>query len=193
MGRTKKYFTEEEKKAAKKEYDRQRYKRLREEFSKKHSEYYQKHKEEILEKNSEWKKNNPTYNEEYYQKNKGKFVESGAAYYKNNREKVIKRQIEYQATQLGRANNLLSSYRYSDKKRNRGECTLTSEWIIENIFTSKCHYCGKTNWKELGCDRIDNSKPHTEDNVVCCCEECNKKRNRKEYNEFIKIIKEKIL
>lgn len=190
MGKMK-YLTEEERKAAKKEYDRQRYKRLREEFSKKHSEYYQKHKEEILEKHSEWKKNNPTYNEEYYKKNKVKYLERDAAYYKDNREKVLKRQIEYQTTQVGRANNLLSSYRYSDRKRNRGECTLTAEWIINNIFTSNCHYCGKTNWKELGCDRIDNSKPHTPDNVVCCCDECNTKRGRKSYNEFIKIIKEK--
>lgn len=191
MSRNKKYQTEEERKAVKKEYDKRRYQRLREEISRKHSEYYQNHKEEILEKHREWKNNNPSYNEEYYQKNKNRFAEYGTDYYKNKREKILNRRNEYQRTKVGRANNLLSSYRYSDRKRNRGECTLTADWIINNIFTSKCHYCGKTDWHELGCDRIDNSKPHTEDNVVCCCEECNTKRNKKEYNEFIKIIKEK--
>ena len=191
MSRNKKYQTEEELKAAKKEYDKRRYQMLREEISRKHSEYYQNHKEGILEKHREWRNNNPSYSKEYRQKNKDRLAEYGSDYYKNEREKILNRQNEYQRTQVGRANNLLSSYRYCDRKRNRGECTLTADWIINNIFTSKCHYCGKTDWHELGCDRIDNSKPHTEDNIVCCCEECNVKRNRKEFNEFMKIIKEK--
>ena len=72
-----------------------------------------------------------------------------------------------------------------DKKRNRGKCTLTAQWIMDYIFTKKCVYCGESDWKKLGCDRIDNSKPHTEDNVVCCCGECNTKRGTKEFEEFL--------
>ena len=87
---------------------------------------------------------------------------------------------------MGRADYLLQRYRQSDKKHNRGECTLTAQWIVENIFSKPCHYCGKTDWTKIGCDRIDNSKPHTEDNVIPCCMNCNRKKNTKSYDEFIK-------
>ena len=90
---------------------------------------------------------------------------------------------------MGRASYLVGSYRQSDKLCNRGECTLTPEWIIDNIFTSKCHWCGETDWNKLGCDRIDNDKPHTPDNVNPCCDKCNKKRGTKTYEEFLEIIK----
>lgn len=48
---------------------------------------------------------------------------------------------------------------------------------MENIFTSKCIYCGDDNWEHLGCDRKDNSKPHTSDNIVCACGICNAERS----------------
>lgn len=78
-----------------------------------------------------------------------------------------------------RANNILSSYNTEDKKHNRGKGDLTARWIIENIFSKPCVYCGKSGWNIIGCNRIDNSKPHTIDNVEPCCEKCNKKLLRK--------------
>lgn len=80
---------------------------------------------------------------------------------------------DYRHTKQGRASMLLQRYKERDKQTGRGECTLTSKWIIENIFTGHCIYCGETDWHKLGCNRLDNSKPHTIDNVVCCCGECN--------------------
>lgn len=50
---------------------------------------------------------------------------------------------------------------------------------MENIFAKPCAYCGETDWTQLGCHRIDNSKPHTIDNVVCCCRKCHKHLQRK--------------
>jgi hypothetical protein len=96
---------------------------------------------------------------------------------------------DYRKTERGRALTLISGYKTSDKKHNRGECTLTAEWIIEHIFSQPCHYCGKTDWHEVGCDRIDNSLPHTPENVVPCCHDCNNKKARYEYDEFIEKIK----
>lgn len=93
--------------------------------------------------------------------------------------------VKYRLTKNGRALSLLHGYKKSDKEHNRGECTLTKEWIIENIFTSKCKYCGETDWLKLGCDRIDNEKPHTPENVVPCCSECNTKRGSKTYKEWL--------
>lgn len=86
---------------------------------------------------------------------------------------------QYNKTPIGRAHNLLTAYKQSDKMAGRGECTLTAQWIIDNIFTKKCAHCPETDWRELGCNRLDNSLPHTPDNVEPCCEVCNNKQPRK--------------
>lgn len=80
---------------------------------------------------------------------------------------------KYLSTKKGRANNLLCSYRANDKKYNRGECTLTAQWIVDNIFSKSCVHCGEADWRKIGCNRLDNSKPHTENNVEPCCLKCN--------------------
>lgn len=72
-----------------------------------------------------------------------------------------------------RARYLIDNYKHNDKKFNRGECDLTAQWIVENIFTKPCAHCGKIGWDVIGCNRLDNSKPHTKDNVEPCCMECN--------------------
>lgn len=87
---------------------------------------------------------------------------------------------KYLSTKNGRAHNLLCSYRQNDKKYNRGECTLTAEWIVENIFTKSCAHCGESDWHKIGCNRIDDSKPHTPDNVEPCCLSCNDKLAKKQ-------------
>ena len=86
-----------------------------------------------------------------------------------NRERVR----NYVQTPIGRASNLLGGYKREDKKYDRGECDLTKEWIVENILFKPCAHCGKTGWKIIGCNRLDNSKPHTMDNVEPCCLSCN--------------------
>lgn len=93
--------------------------------------------------NAKWRKNNPEYD------------------------------AEYNSTPKGRAKNLLACYRREDKAKNRGNCTLTVEFILEHIFTQPCAHCGETDWYKLGVNRIDNSKPHTQDNVEPCCYHCN--------------------
>lgn len=126
-------------------------------------------------------------------KNKQKIYEINKQYYQNNKKKTNKYIKQYRKTQNGRASHLLGTYNLSDKKANRGKGDLTIQWIVDNIFTKPCIYCGKTDWRKLGCDRIDNSKPHTEDNVVPCCTECNKKRNKKPFEIFLKEMQQKML
>lgn len=96
---------------------------------------------------------------EYYHKNKEKYKERRRSYRKNS--------------QLVRASHLLATYNRMDEKKNIGNGNLTTQWIIENIFTKPCAHCGKEGWKVIGCNRLDNSKPHTMDNVEPCCYECN--------------------
>lgn len=112
----------------------------------------------------------------------------GKKYREKYPEKEKERRRKYQSTPIGRANHLARAYKTADKKHNRGKCTITGEWIVYNIFNKPCHYCGESDWRKLGCDRINNDLPHTPDNVVCCCEECNKKRGTKTFEEFLKEI-----
>lgn len=72
-----------------------------------------------------------------------------------------------------RAHSLVTNYKREDRKYNRGECNLTAKWIVENIFSKPCAHCGKEGWSVIGCNRLDNSKPHSKDNVEPCCFECN--------------------
>lgn len=95
---------------------------------------------------------------------------------------------------IKRAKLLITSYRYRDKKKFNKPIDLDVDWFIDNIFNSKCIYCGENDWKELGADRIDNDKPHTKDNIVCCCSTCNRMRGDtfsvKEFKQIGKVIKE---
>ena len=94
-------------------------------------------------------------------------------YYKVHREHFLKMKNEKLNTLEGRAENLIRCYKKEDQKYNRGEGDLTVQWVIENILLKPCAHCGKSGWKVIGCNRLDNSKPHTMDNVEPCCKECN--------------------
>lgn len=170
MGRKTKYFTEEERKAAHREADKKwrnkNIEKAREMDREKAKRYREKHPEVIS-----------RYNKLYHQEHK---------------EEIAEYEKQYKKTPNGRAKYLASSYCRCDKKANRGECTLTTQWIVDNIFSKPCHYCGETDWHKLGCDRIDNSKPHTEDNVVPCCWDCNRKRHTMDYEEYKKTLIESL-
>ena len=125
------------------------------------------------------------YDRQRYLKKRDKLLEHSNQYYKANKEQRLEYNREKLKTPIGRATNLLNQYKLSDERHNRGDCTLTANWIVENIFSKPCHYCGETDWNSIGCDRINNSKPHTPDNVVPCCTECNRKRNINSYEKWL--------
>ena len=91
-----------------------------------------------------------------------------------------------------KASRMISTYKCLDKQRGFSPCDITIEWMIENIFHKQCVYCGDTS--KLGCDRKNNDKGHTLDNVVPCCYTCNIVRNNNfSYEEMLvlgKTIKE---
>lgn len=106
----------------------------------------------------------------YYSENK----EKKKGYYEDNREARVSYQNEYRDTKEGRASDLAHSYREADMARGLDiSRNITADWIIENIFGDKCVYCRESDWRVLGADRIDNSKPHTPENCVPCCSKCN--------------------
>lgn len=91
-------------------------------------------------------------------------------------------------SQLDRAKRINDAYVCKDVFY-KLENNVTPEWIVENIFTKQCVYCGCDNWRKLGCDRIDNSKGHTMENCVPACRECNMDRASIPYDVYITIRK----
>lgn len=148
--------------------------------------WYQKNKEKVSLYNSEYSKN-------YRKENREILNEKKREYYSDPIVKKHKNEYNelYYKTPIGRASNLVNSYIQMDKKNEVGETTITKEWIVENIFTKQCVYCGETDWNKLGCDRKNNSLPHTPDNIVCSCGECNRKKGTMSYEEYIKMLGEK--
>lgn len=159
MGR-KRVYTDEERKERQRQRCRQ---------------YNQEHKAELAKKKKQWYQEHLEYNKLYYKNNKTELSEKKKYY---NQEHKTER-TAYNHTPIGRAANLLSSYNREDRKRGRGNGDLTAEWIVENIFSKPCAHCGKEGWDVIGCNRLDNNKPHSKDNVEPCCFKCNNTLPRK--------------
>lgn len=91
-----------------------------------------------------------------------------------------------------KASKMISSYKHKDKICGNDVCDIDIDWMVENIMTKPCVYCGDT--KRIGCDRIDNNIGHIKSNVVPCCYECNCARNNnfshEEMIEIGKVIRE---
>lgn len=164
-----KRYSDEELKLRKKESNKKSYLKNREKYLKYFKEYYEKNREKHLD-----------YNKKRYEGKKEIILEENKKYAEIHKDELKKYHTDYsknyRKTKKGRALYLANGYKQSDIIKNRGECTITPEWIMENIFTQSCYYCGETDWRKLGCDRKDNSLPHTPDNVVCSCWKCNNKK-----------------
>lgn len=155
--------------------------------------YYEAHKDELLKKNKEYREKKKeklkAYSKEYREKNAEKLKaykdarkedtkEYNRQYYLKNREREIARKTEYNKsyskTQMGRAQGQLQQYKRMDIRNGFGDVIdFDARWIVENIYTKKCAHCEETDWRKLGCNRLDNSKPHTKENVEPCCFHCN--------------------
>lgn len=204
------YMTKEEKK----EYNRRYWEKHKEELRIKSKQYKKEHRKELNEYARKYRQTNlekiRLQEKEAYCKRKNenpeKIKEQHKRHRENHKQVYIKAQEKFRnlnpekgkvysnrycSTQKGRANRLIASYSRKDIASNHGECTLTRDWIIDNIFNSSCIYCGDSDWTHLGCDRIDNSKPHTPDNCACACFLCNAERRDKysveEFKEYRKI------
>lgn len=179
--RNKAYYEahKDERKLKQKAYDEAR-KDEKLEYNRTYNKTYRKtHQDQEYTRIKRWREDNidavKEKRRDYYEANKEKFQEYAKEY-----------NPKYRKTKQGRASYLAAAYKTNDKLKNRGECTLTSQWIMDHIFSGQvCRYCGENDWKVLGCDRIDNNKPHTPDNVVCSCWDCNNKRGEKPYEVFV--------
>lgn len=120
-------------------------------------------------------------NAAWYVKHKEKIKAYNTDYYANNKEKIKAYQAEWrdpQKTPLGFARHMVAQYRQMDRDRFGDDSnTITAEWFLENIAYQPCVHCGKQAIGLIGCNRLDNTKGHTIDNVEPCCLKCNAREN----------------
>lgn len=118
-------------------------------------------------------------------------LETNKRYYYRNIDYYRKKGKRWRNTKIGRATQLAAAYSQTDNDTFTSPLTIDKNWIMEKIFSGqKCFYCGDSNWKHLGCDRIDNSLPHTPDNCICACGICNIERgDRYTIEEFVEYRK----
>lgn len=120
-------------------------------------------------------------------------LEQRRQWYAQNSDYIKEKDKRYHQTPRGRANNLKSAYNRNDKKKGFDiSNNINPEWIVTNVFSGhKCIYCGESDWRKLGVDRVDNNKPHTPDNCVPACWDCNNARGDKyTVEEFIEYRKQ---
>lgn len=97
-------------------------------------------------------------------------------YYLEHKSSIQARHHDYRNTPKGRAIQLITNYKWRDKRDGYKETVdFDEDWMVKNIMEKPCVHCGKTGWKFIGCNRLDNTKGHTMSNVEPCCKACNDK------------------
>ena len=130
------------------------------------AEWSTNHKENVKAKNAKWRSKNPTYNAQYQQAHKDKIAEYQAEWYNP------------QTHPLNWAKSIVNNYNKMDRERGFDpNQTISAEWFLQNIAYRPCAHCGLQAIGLIGCNRLDNTKGHTIDNVEPCCFKCNAREN----------------
>lgn len=116
-----------------------------------------------------------------------------------------KKDSKRQKVKMSWSKRLVYSTKYTNRKdasRSHLSHTITKEHLeaMYNNQSGLCYYSGikldtnrKSKFKAISCDRIDNSKGYTPDNVVLCCRFFNLGRCDGDFNEFKEFLKENII
>lgn len=81
---------------------------------------------------------------------------------------------------------IVNDCKASDKKKGRGENDLDRAFV-EELIRNGCSYCGDDQLR-MTLDRMDNSKPHTRENVVPSCIRCNYIRGSMPYTAWLNMV-----
>lgn len=149
-------------------------------------------KEERLQAHREackhWIEKNPEKYKEKYFKDNEKRKDYKKEWYEKNKKHILKKRKEVYETLEGRCKSIRNDCISADRRKGRIGNELPNDYItleqtMELISRGKCaHYeiCGCEDWKKIGLNRLDNSKPHTYENCEPCCFDCNCRLNDEE-------------
>jgi DNA-directed RNA polymerase subunit RPC12/RpoP len=171
---------------------------------KRFKQWYAEHRDERIEKtkqyNAEHAEAKKQYHKQYYAVNREHILEQQKQYNADNSEARKHYWKQYNAEKYstieGYARVIRKDNLRADRKQGRiaaNEDPLPSiEQYIE-LLQKLDFYDGKQyHWSEMGLDRIDNSKPHTLDNVVPCTTEHNVQRQKMSFEEFCELMQKKM-
>ena len=147
--------------------------------------YYTANREHMLERQKQYNAKHAEaikqYMKQWYADNRAEQLE-----YKKLHSK------QYYSTLEGYARSIRKANLQADREQGRcgkDEDPLPSLEYYILALQQRDYYDGKQyHWSEMGLDRIDNSKPHTIDNVVPCTTAHNVQRGRKSFEEFCELI-----
>lgn len=111
----------------------------------------------------------------------------------------------YNVMSLSEAQISIVYSNYKSRAKSKNWEFLISKEEFTNLIHSNCHYCDlspnkfrkdrvknlrviDTNEFSNGIDRLDSSKGYIIDNVVACCEDCNKAKRNLSYTQFLDLI-----
>ena len=140
----------------------------------------------------QWRADNLEYMKQYNKQWRAEHAEARKQYmkqwYAEHRAEWIEKMKQYYSTIEGYANMIRYGNLREDRMYGRisaDEDPLPSVEQYIELLQQRDYYDGKQyHWSEMGLDRIDNSKPHTLDNVVPCTTEHNRQRGRKSFEDF---------
>ena len=176
----KQYYQENKKAIAeqRKQY-RQENKKVITEHQKQYQKQYQK----------QWYAENKEHKKQYYQENKKAIAEYMKQWYAENKKVIAEQRKQYYNTLRGYCINIRNANIRCDRKYGRIGDELPSNYpTIEDymeLLQMPDFYDGKQyHFTEMGLDRIDNSKPHTLDNIVPCTTQHNIERQKMSFDIF---------
>ena len=116
--------------------------------------------------------------DKYREESKTALAATKRRYYKENKEKVLNSNRGWRQSPKGR----MASYRRAAQSRSIA-FDLSEEQFLA-FWQQPCYYCG-SDISTIGLDRLDSSWGYSLENVVPCCEVCNKMKMALGVVEFI--------
>lgn len=199
-------------KECEKQYRKQYYIENKEVLAEKKKQYYTENKETIAERNKRWYADNKEvmaeYQKQYRQKNKKAIAEKMKQYmkqwYAENKKAIAEQNKRWRTENKERRKQYMKQWRttlkgycisirnnniQNDRKYGRIGDELPSNYpTIEDymeLLQMPDFYDGKQyHFTEMGLDRIDNSKPHTLDNIVPCTTQHNREKHLIPFDVF---------
>lgn len=197
MGRKK--LSDEERKKRNRERCKRYYAANRDKELEQQKQYYAEHAEARKQYNKQYYVDNADAIKQYYQANKEEIAEYRKQWRAENKENIAEYnkqyKKQYRATIEGYARQIRYHNLQTDRKYGRigaeEDPLPTIEQYIELLQQLDYYDKKQYPFNEMGLDRIDNTKPHTLDNVVPCSTKNNKRRQKMNFEEFCAVMNKK--